>query len=347
MEAESRVPATSTLRGRLRLPDGWVVTPGLVDLQVNGYAGHQVDDAGALPHIAAALAADGVVAFCPTLVSRPLDDYRDAVQRLRTSPPHIGAHVAGVHLEGPFLSPDRAGAHCPSYLRAPDAARVAALAQLAPAIVTLAPELPGAIDAIRRLHRGGVRISAGHTCADAATMAQAIDAGVRMVTHAFNAIDPITARGPGGLAQALTDRRVRISLIGDGIHVQDAVARLVATCVGRRLILVSDASAPASAAAGRYVLGDRVVESDGHTVRTPDGVLAGSAVPLWQAVTRMANAGVPRAHVLDAVCNAPRRLLGSRTRLPASVVVIDEHNRPRAVLIDGRWEVPPPDAMAS
>lgn len=323
------------------LPDGWVVTPGLVDVQVNGYAGREVDEPGALDGIARALARDGVVAFCPTLVSRPLHAYPDAVAHMSDAAPGDavgGAIAAGVHLEGPFLSPARPGAHDPAALIAPDSHATRAMVEFAPAIVTLAPELPGALDAVVALRASGAVVAIGHTECDAATVDAAATRGARLVTHAFNAMPGITAREASPLASALQDERLYVSLIADGHHVAPEVCRLAATLAGPRLVLTSDASAAAGAPPGEYRLAGRAVGSDGHSVRDEAGRLAGGALPLWRCVAEAVAMGVPRAHALWAACGAPREVLGRHLSEPrASLAVLDDGDRPRAVMVAGRW----------
>ncbi|MCB0881371.1 MAG: N-acetylglucosamine-6-phosphate deacetylase [Thermoleophilia bacterium] len=319
------------------LPDGWVITPGLVDVQVNGYAGLEVDAPGALPAVRRALAEDGVVAFCPTLVSRHLHAYPDAVSRL-TDGATEGAAVAGIHLEGPFLSPRRAGAHDPAALCAADPHSVGAVAAFEPAIVTLAPEVPGALDAIGALRAAGTVVAVGHTECDADALDAAATRGARLVTHAFNAMPGITARGASPLAAALQDERLYVSLIADGHHVRPEVCRLSFALAGHRMVLVSDASAAAGAPPGAYALGGRKVTSDGEAVRDADGRLAGGALPLWRCVRRAVDMGVPRAHALWAACGAPREVLGRRVaERRASLAVFDADHRPRAVMVDGAW----------
>ncbi len=323
------------------LPPGWIMAPGLVDVQVNGFGGAEVgDDPDALAHVAAALPRAGVTAFCPTLVSRPADGYRRAARALAAARPGpAAARMLAPHVEGPFLSRARAGAHDPAVLRDPSPSEVdALLAALSPAILTLAPELPGALDAVRRAARRCV-VSVGHTEADAATGRAAIAAGARMITHALNAMRGIESRAPSALAAFLADPRPAVSLIGDGVHVAPEVAAVVARAAGRRLVLVSDASAPAGAPPGRYRLGGREVASDGRRVTT-DGVLAGSALGLDRGPATLVAGGLRRAAALAAATEAPRRLLGLPAGLapggPADLVVLDDALVPRLTLVGGR-----------
>lgn len=348
--ADGLVARGGPRRALRRLPDGWIAAPGFVDLQVNGYAGAEVDGgAEALATIAAALPAAGVTAFCPTVISRSPAAYRraaGALARCATWRAHgapIGAPGAaralGVHLEGPFLAAERAGAHPAGALRDPSPEEVdALLAAFAPAIVTLAPERAGAIAAMRRIRRAGALPAVGHTEAGAELGRAAIDAGARLLTHALNAMRGIESRRPSALAAFLADPRPGVSLIGDGVHVAPEVAAAIARAAGRRLALVSDAVAAAGAPPGRYRLGGRAVTSDGDRV-TRGGRLAGSARGLDAGPRTLVAAGLPPAQALAAAALAPRRLLGLPPPLapgaPADLVVLDPSLVPRLTLVGG------------
>jgi N-acetylglucosamine-6-phosphate deacetylase len=348
--ADGRIAAGAPRRARRALPEGWIVAPGMVDLQVNGYAGAEAD-AGpeALAAIAAALPAAGVTAFCPTLVSRPEGGYRRAAAAMAGCanwPPRawpIGtspaARVLPPHLEGPFLAPGRAGVHPVSALRDPSPEAVDRLLDaFAPAVVTLAPERPGALEAIGRIARRGVVASVGHTAADARAGRAAIEAGARLMTHALNAMDGIASRRPSALAAFLADPRPGVSLIADGVHVAPEVAAVVARAAGRRLVLVSDAVAPAGAPPGRYRLGRRTIVSDGHRVEWR-GRLAGSALGLDEGPRTLRGAGIGAGAALAAATAAPRRLLGLPAGLargdPADLVVLDPALTPHLTLVGG------------
>jgi N-acetylglucosamine-6-phosphate deacetylase len=324
-----------------RLPEGWVVAPGLVDLQVNGYAGAEVgDDPDEIAAVAAALPATGVTAFCPTLVSRSEAAYRRAAVAIgRVRWPAAGARALGVHLEGPFLAPSRAGAHPVDALREPSPEALARLlGDFAPAIVTLAPELPGGLEAIRRVTAAGAVAAVGHTEADSSQGRAAIAAGARLATHAMNAMRGIERRDPSALVAFLSDSRARVSLIGDGVHVAPEVAGVLARAAGGRLVLVSDAIAAAGMPPGRYPLGGRDVESDG-LMAVRDGRLAGAVAGLDRGPRTLVVAGIGRAAALAAATAAPRRLLGLAPGLaagaPADLVVLDPDLVPRLTLVGG------------
>ncbi len=328
-------------RRSVALPDGWIAAPGFVDLQVNGLAGAEVGDgAEALAQVAAALARHGVTAFCPTLISRPEEGYRRFAIDVAGAAPPSGARVLRPHLEGPFLNPLRAGAHDPAALREHDPALLDRLLRhLRPAIMTLAPELPGGLEAIRRVRRSGAVAAVGHTEADAEQGRAAIDAGARLLTHAPNAMRGITAREPSALVSFLADRRARVSMIADGIHVDPQVALLLARLAGRRMVLVSDATAAADAPPGQHRLAGRATRSDGTRVEA-GGRLAGSAFGLSTGPRTLLRAGLGRASALAAAAWAPRRALGLPAGLapgdPADLVLVDAELRPRLTVVGGR-----------
>ncbi len=342
-------PTAGTGARRLRLPDGWIVAPGFWDLQVNGVAGAEIgDDDAEIARVAAALPAYGVTAFCPTVITRSPAAYRRAgVALAATRWPAQGARNLGVHLEGPFLSPTRPGAHPTAALVLPEAARLAQLVDaFRPRIVTLAPELDGALAAVTALRRAGIVAGIGHTDADAELCARAIAHGARLLIHAFNAMPGISARQPGPVGAFLAASGTHIAVIADGIHLAPATLAALAGAAGRRLIAVSDAVAAAGAPAGTYQLGGRRVISDGRVVRDHAGHLAGSARPLADGPITLRAAGRSRAAALGAAITAPRRLLGAPDPLapgsPADLVILDRDLRPRATLLGGTvaWQDP-------
>jgi N-acetylglucosamine-6-phosphate deacetylase len=327
----------------ITLPEGWVVSPGFVDLQVNGLSGAEVgDDPDQLATIATELVAHGVTAFCPTLVTTAPRAYaRAATAFEKVEWPALGARSLGLHLEGPFLATARAGAHQPDLLVDPDAREVARLIEmLQPILVTLAPELPGAIEAISAIVASGAHVALGHTEADHELAYTAIDAGARLMTHALNAMRGIDSREPSALVAFVNDDRTYVSLIADGEHVSPPVAALLAAALG--------ATAATAAPPGRYRLGGLVVRSDGRRV-TMEGRLAGSADPISAGPPVLTEAGVSVEDALSAASVAPRMFLGlpapMRRGADADLVVLDEELVPQLTIIGGhvayagpRWE---------
>jgi N-acetylglucosamine-6-phosphate deacetylase len=318
---------------------GLLVAPGFIDLQINGAAGVDLStEPERMAEVAGALPRWGVTAWLPTVVTGPPSVRRRALAAFDAlasdassvaaagTAPGIrpgaapGAVPLGLHLEGPFLAPERKGAHDPAHLTAPTVDVVADEAwsrDAGVAAVTLAPELPGALDVVRELVARGVVVSAGHSSATAAEATAAIDAGVTYVTHLFNAMAPLHHREPGLVGVALSDDRVRVGVIADGLHVDPAVVALAARALGSRLSLVTDAVAALGAPAGPVALGpfSADVSPDDGAVRLRDGTLAGSTLALDRAVRNVVSyAGLPLADAVSAVTATPAALLGLADR---------------------------------
>ena len=215
--------------------------------------------------------------------------------------------MPGLHLEGPLLSPARAGAHRADAIAAAGATLDEVLADLLAAgvvrLVTLAPERPGALALIARLRQAGVAVSLGHTDATFEQTVAAIDAGATLATHLYNAMSPLHHRAPGAVGAALADDRLTVMLIADGVHVHPAALNVALRSKGpERVALVTDAIAAAGAPPGRYALAGVEVISDGQTARLADGTLAGSTLTLDRAVRMMA--GLAGARLEDALAMA-------------------------------------------
>ena len=232
-------------------------------------------------------------------------------------PATAGRSPLGLHLEGPFLSPDRYGAHDPAFLRWPDPALAAGWSRAAGvAIVTLAPDLPGSLELIRMLTAKGVVVSLGHSSATLEEAQAGIEAGARYATHLFNAMPPMVHREPGIAVAVLADERVTVGLIPDTIHVHPAMLDIAWRIAGPdRFSIVTDAMAALGMPHGSFRLADREVTVDDTGPRLPDGLLAGSILRLDAGVRNLAAAtgrGVETA--LSAATTVPARLLGLSDR---------------------------------
>jgi N-acetylglucosamine-6-phosphate deacetylase len=305
-----------------------LIARGLVDVQVNGAGDDEVTGGpAALARIDALLLARGVTSWLPTIVSTDDETAARAVAEIAERAADPRAAIEGAHLEGPFLSAARAGAHRPAFLRARVDEMPAAYASRAVRLVTIAPELPGALDLIAALRARGVVVALGHSDADAATATRALDAGARLVTHVFNAMAPLHHREPGLAGVALTDRRARVGVIADGRHVDPLVLRLIRRAAGRRVVLVSDASG--AALAGTPLDAEAMTEA---------GVMAGTTLTLDEAVRRWTRfTGAPAAEALTAASARPARLLGLDAF--ADVVLLGDDGAAQRVLRRGRWVV--------
>lgn len=291
-----------------------IVAPGLIDLQVNGGFGVEAGDgADALRTLAARLPATGVTAFLPTAISAPAAWYPRVLEAFAAAHGADGARLLGLHLEGPFLAASRKGAHRQEWIdAASDDLFAFLLEQPALRLMTLAPERPGGLERIRRLRERGVIVSLGHTDATYETFIAGVDAGALMATHLYNAMSPFQHRQPGAAGAALTDDRVTVGLIADGIHAHPASLQLAVRAKGpERIALVTDMMAAAGMPAGRYQLGGQEVITDGIAARLPDGTLAGAVLTMDAALRNIvAWTEATLADALRMASEVPARLLG-------------------------------------
>lgn len=347
------------LRGDVEIADGRVAAvglagsgsgiaaPGFVDLHVNGFGGvdFMTADAAAYRRAGETLLETGVTAFQPTLITA---SERDLVAALAEVPPSSGdgPHLLGVHLEGPFLAPGRLGVHPAAERRDPDPELLLRLLAAGPVSqLTLAPELPGALELVALLHDRGVVVSFGHTNATAAEAAAGFDLGVATVTHLFNAMRPLRHRDPGIAGAALARDDVVVQIILDGRHLADETARVIWRAAAGRVALVTDAVAGARNGDGLFRLGAvEAVVRDG-VARRADGALAGSTVTMIEAVRNLHALDVPLAEALAAAAAVPARAarrpeLGLlRPGAIADVVVLDDALEIKRVLVGGAERV--------
>ena len=319
-----------------------IAAPGFIDLQVNGFAGVDLmatDHDGYL-RVGEALLATGTTAFQPTFVTAPEEALLDALRAMPTE--GIGPRVLGAHVEGPFLSPRRAGVHDTRYLSLPDLALLRRLLDAAHVSqVTLAPELPGAFELIDELVARGVTVSAGHTDATAAEAHLAFDRGVRTVTHLFNAMRHSTPRDPSIALAALARHDVTVQVIVDLHHVAPDTVSVAWHAASGRFALVTDAAPAAGTGDGDFVLGGRPVRAADGVVRGPEGQLAGSALTMIEGVRNLQRLGVPLPDALRAAAEVPARIarrpdLGRLAPgAAADLVVLDDRTEVVRVLVDG------------
>ncbi|MFE4828321.1 N-acetylglucosamine-6-phosphate deacetylase [Streptomyces sp. NPDC056672] len=262
--------------------------------------------------------------------------------------------LAGIHFEGPFISPCRKGAHSESLLRDPDPAEVRKLLDAARGtarMVTLATELPGGIDSVRLLAEHGVIAAIGHTDATYEQTVEAIDAGATVATHLFNAMPPLGHRTPGPIAALLEDERITVELINDGTHLHPAALELAFhRAGGGRVAFITDAMDAAGFGDGLYQLGPLAVEvKDGVARLVEGGSIAGSTLTLDTAFKRAATVDrLPVEEIVQAVSANPARLLGVDDRVgslepgkDADLVVLDAGFSVKGVLYKGEWVVGP------
>lgn len=328
------------------LGGGWLL-PGFIDLHVHGGGGHDIT--GSLAAMRDAVAfhrAHGTTRTLVSLMAAPVDTLCEQLGWVaRLVQDDI---VAGAHLEGPFLAPIRGGAQNQAHLLDPDSLVLRKLLDAAQGnlrVMTVAPELPGALDIVRELCAAGVVAAVGHTDATFEQASAAFAAGASLATHLFNGMGPVSHRAPGAAIAAL-DAFATVELINDGVHVHEAIVRLVARGAPGRVVLVTDAVSGAGAGDGCYTLGDRdVVVHDGRALLSGSARLAGSTLTMDEAVRRLVcDVGLPVETAAAAAATTPARVLGVDDRCGAiapgrvaDLVHLDEDFRLVRVMSRGRW----------
>jgi len=361
--ADAVVPGRVTVEGgRIAAvePDpseagGPYLAPGFIDVHVHGWGGHDATgDAAALSGMARALLRRGVTSFlptAPTLAEEELPRFADRVRRWMPDAPDDGSEPLGFNLEGPFIAPARKGAHDPALLRTPDGLGAAVVDAVLEGlrIMTVAPELPGALALIARLAEHGVVTSIGHsesTLEQArAGYASAMAAGRVTTTHLFNAMTGVDHRRPGLAVAALTDDDAYAELIADGFHVHPALWPVITRAKpADRLVLVSDALPLAGMGDGRTRVGGLEVEvRGGRATLLGSDTLAGSTIALDSAVRNLVREGLALPRAVAAASANPAALLGAddRGRIEvgrlAHLVELDDGLRVRRVLRGGGW----------
>ena len=336
---------------------GAVLAPGFVDIHMHGGAGLDVMRASMaeLPHLNKFLTTHGVTGYFPTTVAAPLDQTCAALERLAdaiaatpdsSNGNAVQARPLGIHLEGPFLSHKRRGVHPPECLVEPTPEIFERLWQAARGqvcMMTIAPELPGALEVIAEAARRGVCVSIGHSDAELGVARAGVRAGARHATHTFNAMRPLDHRDPGILAEVLIDRQLTADIIADGIHVAPEVVQIFLQAKGiERSVLITDATAAAGMPDGTYQLGPIQVEvKDGRC--TMDGKLAGSVLTMDRAVRNVTQfAGWSLHHAVRAATLNPAQAVGLTQHgqivpgAEANLVVLSPSGEVRRTFVRGR-----------
>jgi N-acetylglucosamine-6-phosphate deacetylase len=343
-------PAIS-VEGEVRDYGDLLVAPGLIDIHVHGGGGHDAMGASmkSLEGVSTFLAAQGVTSFLATTYTASADETLRAVRAIgraaRTGA--RGARLLGLHAEGPFINPARAGAQSAPDIRPPSLEEASELYDASDGtlrMMTLAPELEGAIPVIGWLADRGVIPSAGHSDATYDEMMTGVEAGVRHASHLFNGMRPFHHREPGVAGAALADERVTVELIADGVHLHPAALVLAVGLKGSRsTALVSDAIAAAGLRDGEYSLGGQRVEVRGGVCTLESGALAGSTLALNEAVRNMVElVGQPIGEAVMMASSTPAGIIGEARRgrlepgMDADVVVFDWDFRVLLTMVGGR-----------
>lgn len=319
---------------------GLVILPGFIDIQTNGGIGHDfTQDPASIWEVGAWLPSTGVTAFCPTIITAPPGTIAQAQEAMGRRPgEYLGAEPLGLHIEGPHISEAKHGAHTVGLLREP---REWSESTEGIAIVTIAPELPGALDLIRDLTASGVVVSIGHSAATAEIASAALDAGATLGTHLLNAMPPITAREPGIAGVLLTDPRAYFGVIVDDHHLAAETMRLMWAVGSDRFIAVTDAMAAAGMPDGSFAIADIEVTLSDGAVRNRSGGLAGSSLTLDEGLRNIQEVtGTSLEAASRSVTAHPADVLGLRHRgrlAPGAVgdVVLLEGHRVVTTIIGG------------
>ena len=319
------------------------ISPRGIDLQINGGLGLAFpeltdSDLPRLFELLKRLWSDGVEAITPTLVTCGIPPLRRALGVLRRARDQHSSgrcRLLGAHLEGPFLAEKRRGAHPLEHLASPGLKaledRIGGYEDDI-ALMTLAPELPGAEPVITRLRQLGITVALGHSTASAEQARKAFDGGVGMITHAFNAMPGLHHRDPGPLGEACRRGDIALGLIADGVHVDPTMTVLLQRLAPEQIVLVSDALAPYGLADGEHRWDERVLLVNKGTCRLEDGTLAGVTLPQLEGVKRLASwNGEPGAAIWGATV-APRRVIGAADSIDDALI-----GKPLAELL--RWSL--------
>lgn len=324
--------------------------PGLIDMHIHGLAGHGPEQGTpqALWAMSDALARHGVTAFCPTLYCAAPARLQEQLRRLAPAiGQEKGARILGFHLEGPFISPQKAGAMKPQDMALPDVKIMEELYKAADGkitSITLAPELPGIAPVIDFCLRHQIIPQAGHTNATYEEFCRGIQWGVSHATHAFNAMSPFTQRAPGAAGAVLMNENVSCEFIGDGVHVHpQIIAFLRRVKSADKLVLITDALTPTAQEKGPFIAnGDEVIFEGGVWRRKTDHVITGSALTLPQGIKNLVSWGYPLPQAVRCATANPARLLQLKSHgqldagFQADITLLNEDFTPRTTFIGGK-----------
>ena len=338
---------------------GRIVAPGFIDLQVNGAGGKLLTEEpspGTVQAMAAALPQFGCTSFLPTIISAPSDSIVEGLRAVaQASQAPSGARVLGAHLEGPFINPSRAGAHSTEFIRPPSVEEFRRYWESGGGcikLLTIAPELPGALGVTAEARSHGVTVALGHSEAGYAQVVEAELTGFRFVTHLFNAMGSLESREPGTAGAVLAIDSLSAGLIADGVHVHPASLKLALRAKGsERLVLVTDAMPPVGTDLSEFQLYGMSITVKNGACFTPQGVLAGSVLTMDRAISNMCRlADVSFLEALAMATINPARIVGVDQQKgslevgkDADLVVCDGDLRVSMTMVEGNIAYRSPD----
>ena len=333
--------------------EGGYVSPGFIELHIHGYLGKDVCDASeeSIRIISKGLLENGVTGYLPTTMTVDMQVIKGAIESVRglmaesRTPDFDGTQILGVHAEGPFISESKKGAQDPRYILKPDAEFVKANADVI-RVITLAPEEDDKdFSAIRKITtETDVVVSMGHTSADYDTAMKGVEAGVRHTTHLFNAMTPLTHRGPGVVGAALNAESVSTELIVDTHHVNAALFETVYKLKGRKLCIITDCLPAGGLPEGEYTLGGAKIIYKDDLCRLEDGTIAGSVLRLNRGVWNVyTNSKIPLNECVNCASLNPATTLGIQDKKgsiaagkDADIVILDSDFNVKKTIIGGK-----------
>lgn len=325
--------------------DAWIL-PGFIDIHTHGAMGYDTMDASdaAMKAMKKHMATHGVTAFCPTTVTMPKEALLGAIRAAKQERLGDGAEILGVHLEGPFFHEKYKGAQNPAYLRTPDTKELAELfVEDFVRIVSLAPELPRAKEAIEYITKCGIVAAAGHTGADYDTFMAGVDAGISHITHLYNGMAAFGHRAPNVIGGALSTDAVNAELICDGQHVHPAAALAAIRAKGAdRIVLISDSMRAAGMPDGIYELGGQTVFVKEGKATLENGALAGGTSNVFACFQNVVRWGIPMEDAVKMVTENPAKIVGALKKgkiaagYDADLLVVNAQLELMAVFVRGK-----------
>jgi N-acetylglucosamine-6-phosphate deacetylase len=326
-----------------------LLVPGMIDVHIHGANGFDMMDGTeqSIQEVSKACASSGCTSFLATSVSSTLEDLLEMIRSVKRVIGHeVGAKIAGIHLEGPYLNPKRKGMQNEKYLRHPNLDEMNLIFQEAGSLikmVTIAPELPGGMELISFLKEKGVVIAIAHSDATYEEAKQAFASGASHVTHCFNGMRPIHHRDPGVIVAAFEEKHVSLQAIVDNVHLHPAIIRLMHTLKGPEgMVLITDALQAMGLGDGNYMFGGHHVTVSEGVARLKDGTLASSTVTMNEALRYTVETGIPLIDAVKMASTTPANILELQrkgtitTGYDADLVLLDDEFKVLWTMVDGQ-----------
>ncbi|MNO47916.1 N-acetylglucosamine-6-phosphate deacetylase [compost metagenome] len=328
---------------------GHLLVPGMIDVHIHGANGFDMMDGTekSIQEVSSACASSGCTSFLATSVSSTLEDLLEMIRSVKRVIGHeVGAKIAGIHLEGPYLNPKRKGMQNEKYLRHPNLEEMKLIFQEAGSLikmVTIAPELPGGMELISFLKERGVVIAIAHSDATYEEAKLAFASGASHVTHCFNGMRPIHHRDPGVIVAAFEEKHVSLQAIVDNVHLHPAIIRLMHTLKGPEgMVLITDALQAMGLGDGNYIFGGHHVTVSEGIARLEDGTLASSTVTMNEALRYTVETGIPLIDAIQMASTTPANILALQQKgtitagFDADLVLLDDEFKVLWTMVEGQ-----------